>query len=517
MMMAKVNARAQLRKFYVVGRVVSLCAFLFLASCTERKTVIGVSQCSNDIWRQKVNQEIRIGQYQYKDVDVVITSADNDAMLQVRQIDSLVDEKVDLLVVAPTDSKIVTPAVEKAYRQGIPVILYDRKIATPCYTAYIGGDNVEIGREIARFLVDKLQGEGDVVEITGEPGSSPVVERHQGFKDVMRRYPSMRVVTLDGNWEVAGARDVMAKYLAKGFHVDAVFGHNDAEAEGAWQAAKAKGLERQMLFVGIDGLPGDNQGVDRVSRGVQTASYVYPTKGERIVPLAMDILQGKPYHRDNYMRSYLATEKNVGLIAMQYKEMEEKVKDLDNIYDSIDGYTSMYRKQRWIVGFSVAVVLLLLLLLFYVYRLYRAKSMKRKVTRGLLEMDEEITTDVMQKLDESERYFLDRFKKKVMERMGDANLKMDDLGSEMQLSKVQLYRKVKGLTGKTPAELLKEMRLQKAYVLLKQTDKTVSEIAVEVGFAVPSYFSSCFKKKFGINPVDVRKQTDVGKKIYPPK
>ena len=126
------------------------------------------------------------------------------------------------------------------------------------------------------------------------------------------------------------------------------------------------------------------------------------------------------------------------------------------------------------------------------------------VARTIIEQQQEKMPAELNQLDESERYFIDRFKKKVVERMGDANLKMDDLGAEMSLSKVQLYRKVKAMTGKTPAELLKEMRLERAYTLLKQTDKTISEVSAEVGFAVPGYFSTCFKKQFGILPTEMR-------------
>lgn len=107
---------------------------------------------------------------------------------------------------------------------------------------------------------------------------------------------------------------------------------------------------------------------------------------------------------------------------------------------------------------------------------------------------------------------MDRFKKKILENMGNADMKMDDLGAQMLLSKVQLYRKVKAMTGKTPAELLKEMRLQRAYTLLMQTDKTVAEVSAEVGFALPGYFSSCFKKQFGVLPTDFRNEQASKKK-----
>lgn len=706
---------------------------LVFVSCSDRRTVIGVSQCSDDLWRQKVNREIKIGQYQYKNVDVVFASADNNGQRQARQIDSLVKAKVDLLVVAPSDVKTVAPAIERAYRAGIPVILYDRMIESTHYTAYIGTDNVAIGREVADYLAHQLQGRGTVVEITGERGSTPVADRHRGFMQGMKAFPQIQVVTLEGDWNLAGAKKLMRQYMDAGKPVDAVFGHNDAEAWGAQQAAKEKNREKQMLFVGIDGLPGENQGVDLVAKGVMTASYIYPTKGEAIVPLAMNILQGKPYKRMNYFQSALVTAENAKLIDMQYKEIEGQTADLNTIYSSINEYMKMYRWQKIINILAVAVVLLLLIMIFYrrkvrrekeklneqrkqmaddkiafftnvshqlrtpltlvsgpLNRLMQAdnyteeqkmllqvvlrnvgqletltadvlnfkeqvdamnqasadeaceKELSQHVLRDsrhqmLLQQDVEelstilivddnedirsylrvllagqyyvieasdgqnglrlakesvpdlIVSDVMmpvmdgltfcskikedevtshipvilltarseesqriegyehgadayitkpfsdhlllvrisnllqarrqRKNDEAkqmlsaediqtdepgERMFLERFKKAAKSHIGDANLRMDDLGSELSLSKVQMYRKVKALTGKTPAEVLREMRMQKAYSLLKQTDKTISEVAAEVGFAIPGYFSACFKKQFGINPTELR-------------
>lgn len=706
---------------------------LVFVSCSDRRTVIGVSQCSDDLWRQKVNREIKIGQYQYKNVDVVFASADNNGQRQARQIDSLVKAKVDLLVVAPSDVKTVAPAIERAYRAGIPVILYDRMIESTHYTAYIGTDNVAIGREVADYLAHQLQGRGTVVEITGERGSTPVADRHRGFMQGMKAFPQIQVVTLEGDWNLAGAKKLMRQYMDAGKPVDAVFGHNDAEAWGAQQAAKEKNREKQMLFVGIDGLPGENQGVDLVDKGVMTASYIYPTKGEAIVPLAMNILQGKSYKRMNYFQSALVTAENAKLIDMQYKEIEDQTADLNTIYSSINEYMKMYRWQKIISILAVAVVLLLLIMIFYrrkvrwekeklnkqrkqmaddkiafftnvshqlrtpltlvsgpLNRLMQAdnyteeqkmllqvvlrnvgqletltadvlnfkeqvdamnqasadeaceKELSQHVLRDsrhqmLLQQDVEelstilivddnedirsylrvllagqyyvieasdgqnglrlakesvpdlIVSDVMmpvmdgltfcskikedevtshipvilltarseesqriegyehgadayitkpfsdhlllvrisnllqarrqRKNDEGkqmlsaediqtdepgERMFLERFKKAAKSHIGDANLRMDDLGSELSLSKVQMYRKVKALTGKTPAEVLREMRMQKAYSLLKQTDKTISEVAAEVGFAIPGYFSACFKKQFGINPTELR-------------
>lgn len=383
-------------KKHIILYVVLL--LLVLVSCSDRRTVIGVSQCSDDIWRQKVNREIKIGQYQYKNVDVVFASADNNGQRQARQIDSLVKSKVDLLVVAPSDVKTVAPAIERAYRAGIPVILYDRMIESTHYTAYIGTDNVAIGKEVADYLAHQLQGRGTVVEITGERGSTPVADRHRGFMQGMKAFPQIQVVTLEGDWNLAGAKKLMRQYMDAGKPVDAVFGHNDAEAWGAQQAAKEKNREKKMLFVGIDGLPGENQGVDLVDKGVMTASYIYPTKGETIVPLAMNILQGKPYKRMNYFQSALVTAENAKLIDMQYKEIEGQTANLNAIYSSINEYMKMYRWQKIISILAVAVVVLLLIMIFYRRKVHREKEKLNKQRKQMADEKIAFFTNVSHQL-----------------------------------------------------------------------------------------------------------------------
>lgn len=383
-------------KKHIILYVVLL--LLVLVSCSDRRTVIGVSQCSDDIWRQKVNREIKIGQYQYKNVDVVFASADNNGQRQARQIDSLVKTKVDLLVVAPSDVKTVAPAIERAYRAGIPVILYDRMIESTHYTAYIGTDNVAIGKEVADYLAHQLQGRGTVVEITGERGSTPVADRHRGFMQGMKAFPQIQVVTLEGDWNLAGAKKLMRQYMDAGKPVDAVFGHNDAEAWGAQQAAKEKNRDKQMLFVGIDGLPGENQGVDLVDKGVMTASYIYPTKGEAIVPLAMNILQGKPYKRMNYFQSALVTAENAKLIDMQYKEIEGQTVNLNAIYSSINDYMKMYRWQKIISILAVAVVVLLLIMIFYRRKVRREKEKLNKQRKQMADEKIAFFTNVSHQL-----------------------------------------------------------------------------------------------------------------------
>jgi transcriptional regulator GlxA family with amidase domain len=89
-------------------------------------------------------------------------------------------------------------------------------------------------------------------------------------------------------------------------------------------------------------------------------------------------------------------------------------------------------------------------------------------------------------------------------RLADSELSVEDLAADMNLSRVQLYRKVKNITNSSPVELLRMARLNRAYQLLLTTDKSVSEVAYEVGFSAPSYFAKCFKDAYGMPPGDIR-------------
>lgn len=170
------------RKGIAISLLLAMAAFTLLSCSNGKKTyVIGVSQCSNDIWRDKLNGEMRDATYLYDNVELRIVSADDNDQQQTGQINAFTDEGIDLLIVSPNQMNTVTPAIERAYGHGIPVILFDRKIKSDKYTAFIGADNEKIGRTIGEHIAMRLGGKGTVVEIRGLEGSSPAIERHQGL------------------------------------------------------------------------------------------------------------------------------------------------------------------------------------------------------------------------------------------------------------------------------------------------------------------------------------------------
>ncbi len=377
---------AQHRFLFLLLTVTFPCLCMLL-SCGQRRYHIGISQCSNDGWRQKANREIKIGQYQYNNVDVTIASAENDGQRQVAQIDSMVADGIDLLVVSPSDAKVVSPAIERAYNKGIPVILYDRMSRSEKYTAFIGADNVAIGRTMAQYVASIADNGSEVVEITGLEGSTPVEERHHGFMEgISNSRKNLKVITLKGDWTIKTPRRLMRQLLQEGHSPVCVFCHNDGEAYGAYLGARDMGMEKTIKFVGIDGLPGPNQGVEWVRDGKLTASYIYPTKGERIIPLAMRILQHKPFKRINILTSALVTEDNAAIVDMQYNEMLNQTANLSSLYNDIDKYISLNQSQRIILIMTFLVVILLIVIA--VYQIYLRKT-KEQINQKILQLDKE--------------------------------------------------------------------------------------------------------------------------------
>ena len=231
-----------MQKLLTLGTVLSL-ALIVLAGCAREKPryVIGVSQCSEDIWREKQNAELRMGAYLQDNVELRFAAAYDSDERQVQQIDSLVATGIDLLIVAPNQIQTISPAIDRAFDKGIPVIVFERKTNSQKYTAFISADNYEMGRVMGEYIASQLNGKGRVMEIMGLKGSSPAIERHNGFTDALKDYPGIEIVdTLQGDWTEESAYNAMKQWLERGERnaegIDYVFGQNDRIAMGARRA-----------------------------------------------------------------------------------------------------------------------------------------------------------------------------------------------------------------------------------------------------------------------------------------
>ncbi len=718
---------------------------IICSACTnrEKKYVIGVSQCSEDIWRDWQNSEMMLESTLHDGVELRFATARDNSKRQIQQIDSLVQSGIQLLIVAPNQLASVTPAINRAYDHGIPVIVFERKTDSPKYTAFVSADNYEIGHIMGNYVAMRLKGKGRVIEILGLKGSSPAEERHKGFTDALMDSGIEIVATLQSDWTEERGYEAIKNYKGSLEGIDLVFAHNDRSAIGARRAFLEANISPLPLFCGIDGLPGKDGGIQMVRDGILDASYIYPTRGDQLLKLALNILEGKPYEKETMLTSAIVTSENANVLMLESDEVMRQSLRLARLKEMTEAYSQKLSTQRIISYLAVILVFLLILIIVGIYyhfyqqaritdernRMEREKLdfytqvshelrtpltliqgpldeltetkeaknaspetkdlyfMLRRNTNQLIELinkmldvqatgsldilatDQQdpimapttvnlptapdndnqsntilivddnadirtllrrilqnryqvneaddgqqglalaneivpdlIVSDVMmpvmnglefcQRLKNNtatshipvilltaralskhqvegyesgadayitkpfsaevllaridnllksrlhlkdlfgneepqvgstlkveaqieepkkkEDTFMIKFRDFIEQNMSDSELGVESIGSELGLSRVQLYRKVKALTGQSPVELLRTARLHKARRLLQGSDKSVSEVAYEVGFTAPSYFTKCFKDEFGISPSDLTSQNRGG-------
>lgn len=724
---------------YLLATIVILCC-----ACTDNKPkhIIGVSQCSEDIWRSWQNSEMKMEAAFHEGVELRFTSAYDNSERQSQQIDSLVESGIDLLIVAPNQLTSVSPAIDRAFDKGIPVIVFERKTDSQKYTAFVSADNYEMGWLMGEYIKSRLNGKGNVIEILGLKGSSPADERHKGFANALSSSDLKVVGTLQGDWTEETSYQKVKQWLAghKDVKVDYVFGQNDRMAMGARKAFREIG--RSPYFCGIDGLPGENGGIQLVRDSLLDASYIYPTRGDQLLQIALNILEGKPFKKETMLTSAIVTHDNANVLLLESEEVVRQAQRLERMNQQASTYLHQLSTQRIINVLSVVLIVMMLafIVIFYLYHLQKARladernrmereqldfytqvshelrtpltlidgpleqisqtkeakeasaetqgliailrrntqqltdiinkmldaqtaigntkaamaetltdlpvetpslpsaepsqqannatilivddnadirAYLRSILQGTYQVNEaadgqqglalanEIVPDliisdvmmpVMNGLEFCQRVkggtatshipvilltaralsqhqiegyesgadayitkpfsaellmarisnllrsrlqlknlfgnaedntkapaaadeapaterevaeaaitdtFLLKFRDFIEKNMSDSDLNVETIGAELGLSRVQLYRKVKALTGQSPVELLRTARLQKGRQLLQTSGKTISEIAYEVGFTAPSYFTKCFKDEFGISPSDL--------------
>ena len=510
------------RKKNVISSIMAGAALILaLTACTKQapKYVIGVSQCSEDIWRNWQNSEMKMEANFHEGVELRFAAAHDNSDRQIQQIDSLVDSGIQLLIVAPNQLSTVSPAIDRAFDKGIPVIVFERKTGSQKYTAFVSADNYEMGRLMGEYVVSRLGGKGQILEVLGLKGSSPADERHRGFNDALANHPDIKVVaTLQGDWTEPTAYQAVKSWEGDLNTINLVFGHNDRSAIGARKAFIERGAKQLPPFCGIDGLPGEDGGIQQVRDSLLDASYIYPTRGDQLLQLAIDILDGKPYPKETMLTSALVTRDNAKVLLLESNEVVRQAQNLDKLQTKASGYLEQLATQRTITLLALVLIalLLLVLVLFVLYHRRKVSTQRERVVNNLWNMEapKEVKSEVGNKKptvenDSSEEepakepIFIIRFKDVVETRLSDSDLSVDDLAAAMNLSRVQLYRKVKAISGSSPVELLRTARLNRGYQLLVKGEKTVSEIAYEVGFTAPSYFTKCFKDEFGISPSDL--------------
>lgn len=348
---------------------------LFLSVVCSRKEAdytIAVSQCSEDDWRAQMNKEILREALFYLGVNIEVYQAHDDNVRQIQDIESLIKKKVDLLIVAPNEAEAITPVIEKVYDAGIPVILVDRKINSEKYTAYVGADNYEIGRRAGEYIADRLKGKGRVIEIAGLKGSTPAVERHRGMVEALKAAPDVQVIaSVEAGWFQQKAGEVMDSLLDVYPQVDLVFAQNDRMAIGAYEKARQKKRAGQIAFVGVDAV---TDGVESVAGGRLDATFIYPTGGDKVMQVAMAILRGEPYQRENILSTALVNRANARVMQMQMKHILTLDQKIELLNRQLDDYFLRYSAQKMFLYACVVILVLAGFLFFFLVRAFWVKN-----------------------------------------------------------------------------------------------------------------------------------------------
>ena len=303
---------------------------LLLAGCgggEKKQLVVAFSQANNaEPYRATQNAFMAKLFAQYPDVKLVIADAQQDNSKQVAQVETFIRQKPDLLIVAPNERAALTAVMGQAMEAKIPVICLERDILQPNYTSYVHSDNLAIGRLAGRFIVDQLtkkygKPKGKVVAMRGLLGVEGEINRDRGAKEVFDQYPEIKIVADPvADWIQAKAKDRMTEVLRTQPQIDVVYGHNDPMAIGAYLAAKELGREKEMIFVGVDGLGGPAGGIKKVMDGILAATFVYPLCVDKSVEIADKILRqpGFKPEKDYVLESVMVTPDNAAKLYDQF-------------------------------------------------------------------------------------------------------------------------------------------------------------------------------------------------------
>lgn len=357
-----------------------LISFIIIAtaSCNDEKVYrIGVSQCSRDDWRSKMNDEINREIMFHPDATVEIRSADDNNEKQIADLRYFADNGFDIVIVAPNEADAITPTVKEIYERGIPVIVFDRNINGDTYTARIGVDDEGIGRSAARYALQMLGTGAKAVEIYGLAGSTPAQDRHKGFSEAFATGGGTLVGTGYGNWNHDEAVAVADSLLSLYPDIDLIYAHNDRMAIGASEVARRKGLDN-IKIIGIDAAP--SIGITAVSDSVIDATFLYPTEGHRLVRTALAVLKGEPFEREVKIPASSAVDlSNADILLLQNESINEETSKMRQLKSQVDDYWNKHSAQTTLFYASIAVLVLLCGVLFLLLRAFWQRQRHHRI------------------------------------------------------------------------------------------------------------------------------------------
>ena len=338
-----------------------------MTSCrqaTENKEfLIGFSQCCNDSWRDIMEEEMKMEISFHPEVDFEMAVADNSSETQIIQIRELVEKGIDLLIVAPNETEPLTAVVEEVYNSGIPVILIDRKVNSESYTAFISADNYQIGKIAGEYIVSKFNGVGKILEIQLAMNISPAIERSRGFRDAIEAFPDLEIVaSVQSEGDIEKLRQEFPLVVNRYPDANIAFGHTDGLCQAAANVLTPLGKKDQLFYLGVDGTPGPNGGLQAIDDGFLNATMLYPTGGTEVIRLAMNIHNKESFSKINKLQTTVIDDRNIRIMSLQYNKILSQQESIERQNFKIEEQIKFYSNQRSLIYILLGALIIVVLL-----------------------------------------------------------------------------------------------------------------------------------------------------------
>ncbi|MFK5971651.1 MAG: substrate-binding domain-containing protein, partial [Flavobacteriaceae bacterium] len=351
-------------------------------SCNPENTAtirIGFSQCSIDNnWRKDMNYSMQVQAGIYPNVRLSIYNSEQDPLKQIEDIERMIKDKMDIIIVSPFEPDLIIDVIGKAKDLGIPVILLDRKINSTNYRAYLGADNIEVGRNAGNYITSSTKQDINIVEIRGNGISTPAIERSLGFHQIIDTISRVHMIRSLRVLETGFPQKAFEHILdsLKGDPIDYVYAYNDNVAVHAWEIARTKGLENQIKFIGVDGLDGPDGGIQMVQDGILEATILYPTGGYEVIKLAIQILKGEKIPKNNLLTTTVIDKFNAQIMRHQLEKIDQQQIELENLTLDIKIQKQQYASKDFF--FKISITLLVIVFGLAVYGIYSFLTIRKK-------------------------------------------------------------------------------------------------------------------------------------------
>lgn len=365
-----------------------IASLILLGSChQDKKYKIGVSQCSYDDWRLKLNEEIYREALLYDDMDIEIVSAYDDPERQQEDVRRFIRDGVDVIIASPQNTENLNSVLQEARNKGIKVIIFDRTASEKCYDVFVGADNQKLGKAAGDYLLYRLGRKGRFLEITGAPGSSPAAGRHEGFMTALTSAPEATLISsVPGDWSENRGEEVADSLLRIYPDIDGVYAHNDRMATGVRNAADRLGL-KEILIVGTDAVP--QGGIKSVAEGKIDATFMYPTAGKELIALAHQAAVGQPLKDRLIISSALPVDStNAEMLLQLANSIDDEKSKISYLKGIVDDLYSRETAQR---NFLIAIIVVAMLLGVIVFGVLRAYFQQQRIKATLSENNDQLT------------------------------------------------------------------------------------------------------------------------------